>query len=306
MNVKLNLKASTKKYAGITAVVALGILFIGVVLLGTETQTEDTTQDQAIEEASNARKDSERIKLMNEKTRELLDRLEAMKRELKRRRSMKRRASRVPVAVTADANIVRSILPAKGDDYWIPLGTTILVSTFNRILSSNVETPVVAELPYTMKLDEYKIIEKGSRFIGTSTANYDLKRVFVNFHHMVTPDHKEVEIEAIGLDPFGAGGLSGTYHSNDLERLLAIFGLNLAAATADISQDQRTAQFGIPFRRLTVRNILMDGASKTFRQESERLLAEYAGHEDETIEVEGRSYMKVFFKKGFMAHATSG
>jgi hypothetical protein len=177
-----------------------------------------------------------------------------------------RGAGRTPRQYNA-SQLVRRGDGSNGDR--LPLGSTILARLVNSVLSTDSNSPVIAEIPEDILWKNTVIIPVGTRAIGQATLDDSTQRLQARFQTLVFPEGDQHAISAIGLMGDGSSGIAGDYHSRTFEKQGGRFFGNFVGGLAEGMKDRKSAgsQNGIVFEPGSLKNGLLNGlAASSFDQ----------------------------------------
>ena len=149
----------------------------------------------------------------------------------------------------------------------IPSGTKIPAFLEDRVLSFNVEAPVLAVLAKDFTVRDEIVIPKGSKFVGEASVLKSLDRINVRFHLLVMPDGREIRVNAMALSEDGAAGIKGkTQKYTDMKVLKALGESVLSMGSLFLGRSSSTDAFNLEDQlRLNVAQNLSDNAQSSLK-----------------------------------------
>ena len=149
----------------------------------------------------------------------------------------------------------------------IPSGTKIPAFLEDRVLSFNVEAPVLAVLAKDFLAGDKVVIPKGAKFVGEASVLKSLDRINVRFHLLVMPDGREIRVNAMALSEDGAAGLKGkTQKYTDMKVLKALGESVLSVGSLFLGRSSSTDAFNLEDQlRLNAAQNLSENAQSSLK-----------------------------------------
>lgn len=167
----------------------------------------------------------------------------------------------------AASQLVRRDGVGNGDK--IPMGFSIPAKLVNAILSSDSNSPVIAEILEDVIWKNSVMVPAGSRAIGQASLNDDTQRVQARFQTLVFPEGDQHSVSALALMGDGSSGVAGNYNSRMWEKQGGRFLGNFVGGLADGMKDRNSTggQFGIVMEPGSIKNGILNGlAASSFDQ----------------------------------------
>ncbi len=186
-------------------------------------------------------------------------------------------SARAPRQFMASQVVRRSESGNSGDK--LPMGTTISAKLVNSVLSTDSNSPVIAEIPEAIDWKGGMLIPNGTRAIGQGMLDDATERLQVRFHTLVFPEGDQHSISAIALLSDGSSGITGNFHTRTLKRQGGRFFGNFVGGLAQGMKDRESkGQYGMAFEPGSLKNGLLNGLAsssfdqaKSFADDAERL-----------------------------------
>jgi hypothetical protein len=153
----------------------------------------------------------------------------------------------------------------------LPLGSTLTAKLINSIISTNVGSPVIAEIPEDVLAHNTPSIPQGTKAIGQATYDDATQRIQVHFNTFVYPEGDQHAVQAMAMEPDGSAGLSGDYHSQGGKRELGNFLGNFVSGFANGMEDRAATEFGVPYEIGSIRDGVLNGVSLSSQNEAKML-----------------------------------
>lgn len=161
----------------------------------------------------------------------------------------------------------------------LPMGSTIAAKLLNTILSSDANSPVMAEISEEIYWKNSVMIPAGTKAIGQGTLDDGTERLQVRFHTLVYPEGQQHSISALALLGDGSSGIAGDFHSRSFPRQAGRFGGTFIGGLAQGLKDKDSrGQAGIVFEPGSLKNGILNGIAassldqaNSLAQGSERL-----------------------------------
>jgi hypothetical protein len=151
----------------------------------------------------------------------------------------------------------------------LPMGYGIPVRLVNAILSTNNQSPVVAEVTTEIAKDGSDSIPAGTHAIGHASFDDKSNRVQIQFTTFVYPEGDEHSLQGMAVMPDGSAGVAGDYHSGRGTRQLGRFLGNFVGGLASGMKDRTSGGLaGIPYDEGSVKNGILNGISLSAEDES--------------------------------------
>lgn len=206
-------------------------------------------------------------------------------------------STQVPRQFMASQLVRRSDSGNNGDK--LPLGTTIVAKLVNSVLSTDSNSPVIAEIPEAIDWKGSILIPQGTRAIGQGMLDDNTQRLQVRFHTLVFPDGDQHSISAIALLGDGSSGIAGDFHSRSLKRQAGRFFGNFVGGLAQGMKDREsTGPYGMTMEPGSLKNGVLNGLgnssldqAKSFADDTERLKP--------FLEVPGGTQFLLYLEKEF-------
>ncbi len=150
----------------------------------------------------------------------------------------------------------------------LPMGTTIPAKLINTVLSSDSNSPVIAEIVEDTFWKGVLTIPAGTRAIGQGVLDDGTERLQVRFQTLVFPDGEQHSLSALALLGDGSSGIPGNYHSGAFKKQAGRFFGNFVGGLAEGMKDKDSrGQSGIVFEPGSLKNGILNGlASSSFDQ----------------------------------------
>ncbi len=164
----------------------------------------------------------------------------------------------------------------------LPIGFSIPAKLVNSVLSSNANSPVIAEILEDVVWKNSVAIPAGTRAIGQASLNDDTQRLQSHFQTFVFPEGDQHSVSALALMSDGSSGIEGDYNSRMLEKQGGRFLGNFVGGLADGMKDRSNTggQFGIVLEPGSLKNGLLGGlatssfdAAKVYADSTQNLKA---------------------------------
>lgn len=186
-------------------------------------------------------------------------------------------SAKAPRQLGASQLVRRSESGNNGDK--LPMGSTIAAKLVNSVLSTDNNSPVIAEIPEAIDWKGGMLIPSGTRAIGQGVLDDATERLQVRFHTLVFPEGDQHSISAIALLGDGSSGIAGDFHSRTLKRQGGRFLGNFVGGLAQGMKDKEAkGQYGMTFEPGSLKNGLLSGLAsssfdqaKSFADDTERL-----------------------------------
>ena len=161
----------------------------------------------------------------------------------------------------------------------LPMGTTIAAKLLNTVLSSDSNSPVMAEISEEIYWKNSVMIPAGTKAIGQGTLDDGIERLQVRFHTLVFPDGQQHSLSALALLGDGSSGIAGDFHSRTFPKQAGRFaGTFIGGLAQGLKDKDSRGQAGIVFEPGSLKNGLLNGIAassldqaNSLAQDSERL-----------------------------------
>jgi hypothetical protein len=221
------------------------------------------------------------------KAKDLIDSHQDKYNSEQRNKSRSDKSLQVPANVNLSATqvLVRSDL---GDSRKaLPSGTNFIGQLLGGIDTRNQSQILKVLLPYGAKHRSGGSIPKNSILLGTVSYSGQGEKVFIQFNRVIFPEGQEFQIQAQALSSSDySPGLVGVHHGNTDLRIAASVGLTMISAATDVlttknsirAINQGEIQELTP--EPTIKNAMLQGASKVTKQEAARQAGEVNQKQD--------------------------
>jgi hypothetical protein len=202
-----------------------------------------------------------------------------------------------PKQYTASQIVRRQESGNSGDA--LPMGSTIPAKLVNSVLSTDSNSPVIAEIAEEVYWKGGVIIPSGTRAIGQGTLDDATERLQVRFHTLVFPEGDQHSISALALLADGSSGIAGDFHSRTFKKQAGRFFGNFVGGLAQGMKDKEAkGQAGIAFEPGSLKNGLLNGvASSSFDQA--KSYSDDAEHLKPYLDVPGGTIFVLYLEKEF-------
>ena len=170
----------------------------------------------------------------------------------------------------------------------IPPGFTVKA----KLLSGASDGPVRAQLLEPLVVNGETVLDSNPVITGTASSRDE--RLFVRFDQMV---FKDGTIQSITADAYNledkTAGLKGSLLGNRTTKIIGSIGLNFVGGMSEGLQDTQV-QNGVGFRPSTLKNALLNGASRTAIDESSEMMSSLRNSEPHVHIDSGREFLLSF------------
>jgi len=161
----------------------------------------------------------------------------------------------------------------------LPMGSTIPAKLLNSVLSSDTNSPVMAEISEEIYWKNSVMIPAGTKAIGQGMLDDGTERLQVRFHTLVYPEGQQHSISALALLGDGSSGIAGDFHSRTFPKQAGRFaGTFIGGLAQGLKDKDSRGQAGIIFEPGSLKNGLLNGIAassldqaNSLAQDSERL-----------------------------------
>ncbi len=142
----------------------------------------------------------------------------------------------------------------------LPMGSTIPAKLLNSVLSSDSNSPVMAEISEEIYWKNSVMIPAGTKAIGQGTLDDGTERLQVRFHTLVHPEGQQHSISALALLGDGSSGIAGDFHSRSFPKQAGRFAGTFVGGLAQGLKDKDSrGQAGIVFEPGSLKNGILNG-----------------------------------------------
>ncbi|MCB9254203.1 MAG: TrbI/VirB10 family protein [Bdellovibrionaceae bacterium] len=142
----------------------------------------------------------------------------------------------------------------------LPMGSTIPAKLLNAVLSSDSNSPVIAEVMEEVYWKNTVMIPAGTKAIGQGTLDDGIERLQVRFHTLVYPEGQQKSISALALLGDGSSGIAGDFHSRTFPKQAGRFaGTFIGGLAQGLKDKDSRGQAGIVFEPGSLKNGLLNG-----------------------------------------------
>ena len=142
----------------------------------------------------------------------------------------------------------------------LPMGSTIAAKLLNTVLSSDTNSPVMAEISEEIYWKNSVMIPAGTKAIGQGTLDDGTERLQVRFHTLVYPEGQQHSISALALLGDGSSGIAGDFHSRTFPKQAGRFaGTFIGGLAQGLKDKDSRGQAGIVFEPGSLKNGLLNG-----------------------------------------------
>ncbi len=161
----------------------------------------------------------------------------------------------------------------------LPMGSTIPAKLTNTVLSSDSNSPVIAEIADEIYWKNGIMIPSGTKAIGQGALDDTTERLQVRFHTLVFPEGDQHSLSALALLGDGSSGLAGDFHSRTFPKQAGrFFGTFVGGLAQGLKDKDSRGQAGIVFEPGSLKNGLLNGVATSsldqanyLAQDTERL-----------------------------------
>lgn len=161
----------------------------------------------------------------------------------------------------------------------LPTGSVIKASLVNTIVSTDANSPAIAQITEDIYWKSSLIIPRGAKAIGQGVLDDSTERLQIRFNTLVFPEGEQHSISALALLPDGSSGISGDFHSRRFPKQAGRFVGTFIGGLAQGLKDKDThGQSGIVFEPGSLKNGILNGIANSsvdqansITQNSERL-----------------------------------
>jgi len=205
-------------------------------------------------------------------------------------------AARAPRQYSASQLVRRG----EGSGDKLPIGSTIPGKLVNTVLSTDSNSPIIAEIPEDVLWKNAVMIPAGTRAIGQATMDDVSQRLQARFQTLVFPEGDQHPISAMALMGDGSSGISGDYHSRTFEKQGGRFLGNFVGGLAEGMKDRQSAgsQYGIVFEPGSIKNGLLNGLSASSFDQA-KVLTDNAQNLRTYLEVKAGTSFVLYLEKEF-------
>lgn len=144
----------------------------------------------------------------------------------------------------------------------MPMGTRIPVALINNVISSNTETPIIAQVTEDV-LGGGVSIPTESKAYGTARLNVNSQRLMVKFTAIVLPDGHELPISAAAIDEDMVYGLSGEFDSKEVDKTVASTAGQFISGLASGLKDKTPTPSGAPMEPGSLKNGVLNAFTQS-------------------------------------------
>lgn len=189
----------------------------------------------------------------------------------------KKSTNTLPIEVNLNATQVLNRESNGASRKALPSGTNFIGQLLGAIDTRNQNQVIKVLLPYGAKHRSGGSIPKNSILLGTVNYSDQGEKVFIQFNRIIFPEGHEFQIDAQALSSSDySPGLVGIHHGNADLRIAASMGLTMISAAANVLTSRRAIsgvnQAGVQELASdpTIKNAMLQGASKVTQQEASR------------------------------------
>lgn len=180
------------------------------------------------------------------------------------------RSKSTPIQLKAQQVISRGSDESEGGG--LPTGTNLIGKLLSAVDTREMSSMVRVLLPYGARFQGRDYLARDTILVGRASYSGKGERVFLTFERAISPNGQEIPIQAHALDTSDyVNGLRGHLHSETGVRIAGTLGLTMISGMADVLTE-RTAHgdFGITTPKSTMRNAVLQGASRVTEMEASR------------------------------------
>lgn len=156
-----------------------------------------------------------------------------------------------------------------GSNGRLPQGTIFPARLLNRIVSSDANTPVIAQLTEDAAFDGSVVIPADSRLLGQATFDESGKRLQLRFTTTVFPDGTEHGLSAMALEGDGSAGLAGEYDSGRTTQQAGRFIGKFVGGLSQGLKDKNSSTWGRAYEPGSLKNGLLNGLAESAFDQAE-------------------------------------
>lgn len=181
----------------------------------------------------------------------------------------------------------------------LPLGSTIVATLLNKLVSSDHSAPVIGEISNDVLWKNSVVIPQGTRAMGQASFDDSSKRLQIRFQTLVFPEGDQHPISALALLPDGSSGLSGNYHSGTFEKQTGQFISSFVGGLAEgLKKKEPSGKIGLTYEPGSLSNGILNGLSHSAYDQAHNY-AEGMKNVHPYLEVEGGSPFLLYLEKEY-------